>query len=1484
MGNLFILKKEGKEYYSENILKKKFRIAKIFLNLIAVLTINTADAQTIKWNFDGGSGTDLPSQNVAKVSVSPLLQKNNNGTTTLISSTSSSSGYPGVSGNYNAAAAAIPDGFHPATSTYFEFTLTPDPGYSLSVNEINFGSRSTGTGPRAYSIRSSADSYNSDVAANSFPYDSKWYFYQHSGLSVSNTSSITFRIYGYNGIGASSNVAVWRIDDLSLDVTVSPIQTSYRSRQNGNWAAPSTWEYSTDNVNWNTSTNSPSKDDENILIQSGHIVNVNSLVSLDQTIIAGTLELQTGGVLNINDGEGDDIIIQETGILKIISSDNYSTSVQQSPDATINISTDAKIEIGDGSSFTGNGYESFATSAKNIWNDGAVFEYNNNDIFQIADSTYFPNSSISDIPIFRITKVNGNAAVGYPKQFHLNGLLEVYTDITFSGSGKKIFRDGIRGSATITQSGNGKFYLENSNAILDGVALKLVLAQPIDLGINSIIPLGANVTVSGSNMSNSHGTLTINGTLDLMNNTIINSYGLIIFNGIYRTSHPGGFSGLNSSIPSGTGTININPGSTIELYANGDQSINPDNFSNLILSGSGIKTPNGPFSPNGTLTIKDDAIFDCTGNSNGTNIGNGNTSLTMSGNSRLIVSGNGPNPPIDGTYNLSGGVIEFKCTGTTAQTIRSKNYQNIEVTGTNVGMSDGKIYLNTNGTFTVKSGGIFWINDNTITGNGDHSQTIKVESGAIFQCGTNLGFNGAAITSAPIKSSAINIDIENIILEPNSTIEYSRAGDQPITNAGGLVYQNLIISGTGNKIAPTDDLIIKGNFSKTSIGTFLHNNGTVIFNSTILQSYSSASPQIIFNNLINKNISGLNINDSLAVYNQLKFDNNSVIKLNADISLLSNKIQTASIGLFGINAKINYGLGRFIIERYINTNTINGGHTKSWQLISTPAFGETIFDTWQEKGNKTISGYGTWITDKMGAANGFDATSAAPSIKYFDALSDSYVGIPGTYINLENEKGYMIFIRGDRNATSISSPATPTVLRTRGKIYTPDFLPPVSTVSPGKFQSIGNPYASVIDFSTINFSNIGSYYTAWDPTLGGDYGVGGYQTISEATGYKPVPGNTVTYNSSGDYRYIQSCQAFFVFNYTASEGSVSFSENCKVSGNHHLVTRKAEQANAILFANLISQNDVLIDGNAVSFSSKFSNKIDSYDALKFSTEGPRFCLKRTGKLLSVEARKEITLSDTIFYSLEILSKQQYKLCFIPENVKPGFRAVLVDAFLKTEKDISLADTSFVSFAVTGDENSANPNRFYLIFRASSPLDISFLSMNAYPKKGNILIDWKTENENDVKNYEVEYSPDGIHFSDIGFLEAKNEKVNNYEFIHLSPSTGNNFYRIRVNKVNGEVEYKRVVKVWIPESKSSIGVFPNPIQNGIIRLQFNKHPFGKYVLNLYNSIGQKIFSQQIFFEGESLVQSINPGKKFLRGMYNLEIIDPNEETTILQIEY
>jgi hypothetical protein len=191
--------------------------------LSALMLFSVANAQNVLWNFTSGTAaaTTVPNN----VSASALSQGNNNGTTTLITNASASN-YSGASGTFNAGAAARTGALNTAAngSAYFEFTLTPALGYSLNVTAVNFGVRSTSTGPQAYAIRQSTGS--DDLAVGIISNNSAWTLKSNS-VSISNgTAPITLRIYGYAGAGsAASNTANWRIDDLTVAVSLTPVVT-----------------------------------------------------------------------------------------------------------------------------------------------------------------------------------------------------------------------------------------------------------------------------------------------------------------------------------------------------------------------------------------------------------------------------------------------------------------------------------------------------------------------------------------------------------------------------------------------------------------------------------------------------------------------------------------------------------------------------------------------------------------------------------------------------------------------------------------------------------------------------------------------------------------------------------------------------------------------------------------------------------------------------------------------------------------------------------------------------------------------------------------------------------------------------------------------------------------------------------------------------------------------------------------------------------
>jgi hypothetical protein len=189
-------------------------MGKLYLLVLAFLLPALTHAQ-INWDFSTATPT---SGAPAGVSVSAVSQGNNNGTTALLTTTSASSGYTGATGGNNAGAAANIGVFDPTVSTYFEWTLTPAATVSITVSQVNFGSRSTGTGPQAYDLRTSLDNFGTAVATGTLSNTSAWALISNAtSLTGAAGQPITIRLYAYNGAGsASKNTANWRIDDLSV--------------------------------------------------------------------------------------------------------------------------------------------------------------------------------------------------------------------------------------------------------------------------------------------------------------------------------------------------------------------------------------------------------------------------------------------------------------------------------------------------------------------------------------------------------------------------------------------------------------------------------------------------------------------------------------------------------------------------------------------------------------------------------------------------------------------------------------------------------------------------------------------------------------------------------------------------------------------------------------------------------------------------------------------------------------------------------------------------------------------------------------------------------------------------------------------------------------------------------------------------------------------------------------------------------------------
>lgn len=283
---------------------------------------------------------------------------------------------------------------------------------------------------------------------------------------------------------------------------VSNTSDYFRSKQTGNWNNTSTWESSVDNITWIDATLIPDNNANIIKIRNGHQITISSNRTLDQTIIEnGGSILHSGGTLTIANGIGDDMSIENGGIFI-----SDGTLANFSGSAILRVKTNGiirSISGSDGARYAASGLTSPASVTDNvIWEHGSIYEYTQTLIFGSSGVIYFPNVT-SEIPIFRVT--NNVGAVGANTNTIINGIFEINGSITFQNTGTKTFRNGIRGSGTITQSSNsGTFIINGINSVLGG---------NIILNTNGLTQSGNTTLVS--NLSLTGGKLTVNGNINL---------------------------------------------------------------------------------------------------------------------------------------------------------------------------------------------------------------------------------------------------------------------------------------------------------------------------------------------------------------------------------------------------------------------------------------------------------------------------------------------------------------------------------------------------------------------------------------------------------------------------------------------------------------------------------------------------------------------------------------------------------------------------------------------------------------------------------------------------------------------------------------------------------------------------------------------------------------------------------------------------------
>ena len=180
---------------------------------------------------------------------------------------------------------------------------------------------------------------------------------------------------------------------------------------------------------------------------------------------------------------------------------------------------------------------------------------------------------------------------------------------------------------------------------------------------------------------------------------------------------------------------------------------------------------------------------------------------------------------------------------------------------------------------------------------------------------------------------------------------------------------------------------------------------------------------------------------------------------------------------------------------------------------------------------------------------------------------------------------------------------------------------------------------------------------------------------------------------------------------------------------------------------------------------------------------------------------------------------------------------------------------------------------YPVYLLSSPLPLNLLSFTGKRVTEAVQLNWKTEQEQNTKEFDVERSTNGASFTRIGTVTATGlSSGSEYQFKDMHITNGEYFYRLKMKDVDGAFTYSQVIRFII--SPKGMLVKGNPFTDEI-RLLFPSAN-GEAMFRLTDALGKIVLRSSAIIGSGEVVLSIN--KQLSPGVYVLEAVVNGERFT------
>lgn len=177
--------------------------------------------------------------------------------------------------------------------------------------------------------------------------------------------------------------------------------------------------------------------------------------------------------------------------------------------------------------------------------------------------------------------------------------------------------------------------------------------------------------------------------------------------------------------------------------------------------------------------------------------------------------------------------------------------------------------------------------------------------------------------------------------------------------------------------------------------------------------------------------------------------------------------------------------------------------------------------------------------------------------------------------------------------------------------------------------------------------------------------------------------------------------------------------------------------------------------------------------------------------------------------------------------------------------------------------------------------VIFEDIEVEKQNDKLLLEWKVENEINIKSYEIEKSIDGFHYTKVASISATNMPtyVWQYNWIDSIPNPIN-FYRIKSIGVAGEIIYSKTIKETFKSQFRKIVIYPNPTKNQFT-VSYELDQKSLVDISIFDMNGKKIkqiIDKQIQLKGKHNI-NVNLDKHFAGGNYILHLKNNIEKYNI-----